>query len=88
VQAECQRQPVILVLEDAHWLDADSQKLLEVLTRNMAGCRLAVLCASRCQDDGSHPPLSVAAEAPQQALELGSLAPEAVSLLAGQLLGG
>ena len=47
ILAESLRQPVILHLEDAHWLDADSYTLLTRLTRNVADYPLAVIITTR-----------------------------------------
>lgn len=88
IQGECRCRPVVLMLEDVHWLDGDSHTLLEMLTHNMAGYPLAIVATCRYQDDGSRPALSVAADAPQEVLELGSLSPQAVDALAQRLLGG
>lgn len=46
-RAESRRRPVILQLEDAHWLDHDSQIFLGILTRNMADFPLCLLVTSR-----------------------------------------
>ncbi len=46
-RAESRRRPVILQLEDAHWLDHDSKRFLGILTRNMADFPLCLLVTSR-----------------------------------------
>ena len=46
-------KPVILQIEDAHWIDNDSLKLLEILTANIEKYPLAVILSCRLQDDGS-----------------------------------
>ena len=47
VLAESLRQPVILHVEDAHWLDADSQSFLTRLLQDVPGYPLAVLVTRR-----------------------------------------
>jgi tetratricopeptide (TPR) repeat protein len=47
ILAESLRQPVILHLEDAHWLDADSHTLLAQLTHNVADYPLAMVVTRR-----------------------------------------
>jgi predicted ATPase/class 3 adenylate cyclase len=47
ILAESLRQPVILHLEDAHWLDADSHTLLARLTHNVADYPLAMVVTRR-----------------------------------------
>lgn len=46
-RAESLRHPVILQLEDAHWLDPDSISFLGRLTRNMVDFPLCILVTSR-----------------------------------------
>lgn len=88
ILAESLRQPVVLQVEDLHWLDADSPALIQLLTRNMAAYPFAVICTSRYRDDGSRVTLAVDRQAPQQGVELGMLAPEGVRALAAQMLNG
>jgi tetratricopeptide (TPR) repeat protein len=40
---ECQRQPVLLVVEDLHWLDTETQALLESLVESLPTARLLLL---------------------------------------------
>jgi predicted ATPase len=47
IKAESRRQPVLLVIEDVHWLDGDSRRFLHRLRRNVAGYPFAVLMTSR-----------------------------------------
>jgi predicted ATPase/class 3 adenylate cyclase len=76
--AESQIQPVILVLEDAHWLDSDSEQFLKYLTRNVAEYPLAVLVVSR----EPLPPDLLDPDTPQQTLHLESLTPNEIQALA------
>ncbi len=46
-------QPVVIELEDGHWIDSDSFALLEVLTRNVADYPLLLLSTLRYNDDGT-----------------------------------
>ncbi|MFZ6031157.1 MAG: AAA family ATPase [Chloroflexota bacterium] len=88
IQAECRQQPVILALEDVHWIDADSHKLLEMLTRDLAAYPLALVCTGRYRDDGSRPPLQADTAAPRSTIELDGLPHDALAALAAQHLGG
>lgn len=83
IRAECQRQPVILHLEDAHWLDNDSLAFLAQLTRNVADLPLALLVSSRIP----LPAATWAAETPLLQVELGPLGAGAVAAFATDLLG-
>ena len=75
-------RPVILTMEDAHWLDADSLGFLHTLSHNLGDAPLAILLVSR-------EPLSLdgyAAALPRQALHLSPLSSNELAMLAqGQL---
>src|SRR5205085_6579081 len=40
---ESQEQPLLLVCEDLHWIDAETQALLDGLVESLAGARLLLL---------------------------------------------
>jgi predicted ATPase/class 3 adenylate cyclase len=86
IQAECLRQPVILALEDVHWLDDDSRRLLQVLSRLSPEYPLAVVCTSRYADDGGKPALGLAPEARQAEIDLNQLGASAVEAMAAEVL--
>ena len=44
---ESQRQPLLLVLEDLHWVDAETQALLDILVESMPAARLLLLVTYR-----------------------------------------
>jgi tetratricopeptide (TPR) repeat protein/class 3 adenylate cyclase len=71
-------QPLILIVEDAHWLDDESLDFLKMLQRNVENHPLAVLLVSRPNDDGSLVQFFKANELnlPLQRLEIGSFAVE------------
>ena len=71
--AESCRHPVVLVVEDGHWLDPSSRELLATLTRNIAGYPLLLLIALRYADDGTRPPLELATDLPTLTLDIGAL---------------
>ncbi len=52
IQVESLRQPVILQVEDAHWLDADSIELLKQLMSRCVDYPIALLITCRHIDDG------------------------------------
>ncbi len=53
IKAESLINPVIIELEDAHWLDEDSKEFLKILTRNIENFPVQILCLVRYNDDGS-----------------------------------
>ncbi len=48
-----QSRPVVLILEDLHWANAESVQVLEVLSR--AAARMRVLIVGSCRDDEENP---------------------------------
>lgn len=53
IKAESLAGPVVIELEDAHWLDDDTRNWLEVLTRNVDEFPFMVIATCRYRDDGS-----------------------------------
>lgn len=62
--------PVVIEVEDTHWLDASTAAWLTAMTRNVAKLPLAILATSRFSDDGSKPALEIAQDAALTDLEL------------------
>lgn len=82
-KAESLRQPLIIWLEDAHWLDADSRAFLARLTRNVEAYPLLLLVTSRIEPAADW----FEAAAPQQVIHLRPLDKANVLTLAQSLLG-
>jgi len=53
--AESRLQPVVLQLEDAHWMDESSRDFLISLTRQITSYPLFIICNARYADDGGQP---------------------------------
>jgi class 3 adenylate cyclase/tetratricopeptide (TPR) repeat protein len=85
--AECARRPVVLHLEDAAWLDDDSQDVLRATIRDAATLPMAVLVTSRYADDGARPALPVDQDTPQAHLDLGGLDAAVIGDLAAAAIG-
>jgi len=79
VKALCLLQPVVLVFEDIHWLDADSQRIMAYLTRNLTDFPLVILASARYGKDGGKAAFTVDTDVPVQTIELGTLAKDAVA---------
>jgi tRNA A-37 threonylcarbamoyl transferase component Bud32/tetratricopeptide (TPR) repeat protein len=47
IRAECAQHPVVIVLEDLHWGDLPTVKVIDALMRNLAGCPLMVVASAR-----------------------------------------
>jgi class 3 adenylate cyclase/tetratricopeptide (TPR) repeat protein len=76
LQAYARQRPVLLVLEDCHWLDPLSQDLLEAIARTIGDLPVAVLLAYRVAEPAHGPVARVAALPQCTVLALTSLAPE------------
>jgi len=63
-------KPVIIQIEDIHWLDEDSHKLVQTLCRAVEDFPLLIIATSRLNDDGSKPAFIVNPEVPQHQLML------------------
>lgn len=76
----CERQPVILIWEDLHWLDAESLEFVEGLLRDPPGGALLMLLTSR---EALHGPL------PEDVVsrQLKPLAPELADRMLRNLIG-
>ena len=53
IKAEASQQPIIIELEDGHWIDSDTQHFLQILTRNVDNYPFIIISACRYHDDGS-----------------------------------
>ena len=62
--------PVIIEVEDTHWLDASTAAWLTAMTRNVAKLPLAIIATSRFSDDGSKPAIELAQDAALSDIEL------------------
>ena len=88
ILAESLRQPVLLQIEDAHWLDDDSREVIRVLARDAGAYPFAVLLASRYSDDGRPIRISVGEDVDTHTVDLHALTPEGIRALASHVLGG
>lgn len=73
------RDPVLLVADDAHWLDTPTREILAFVSRRVPAGRVVVLVTTR-DDDIAGNPLTAAG---LDERELGPLGPEAAALLVG-----
>jgi predicted ATPase/class 3 adenylate cyclase len=90
IKAESRRQPVVLVLEDAHFIDEDSRLFLPRLKRALQASQhaypVAILVGSR--PGGTHVKEFLTESLVDQSIELGGLSVQALSELAEIYLGG
>ncbi|RME95512.1 MAG: adenylate/guanylate cyclase domain-containing protein, partial [Bacteroidetes bacterium] len=91
--AESLVQPLVIELEDTHWIDESSSELLTELARQMTDYPICLLITSRYADDGTKPyalPRSVikSMQHPLLEVDLNVLPAEAVREFAETTLGG
>ncbi|MEO0726954.1 MAG: tetratricopeptide repeat protein [Bacteroidota bacterium] len=91
--AESQLRPLVVELEDSHWLDDSSAELLHELVRQMPHYPILLLITSRYNDEGIKPyplPPMVAKrlQLPYLEIDLNNLPEEAVRQFAEHLLAG
>lgn len=82
IRAECERQPFVLVVEDAHALDPSSHELLIELGRNLHDLPFAVVMTSRPRRNNNWPLASI----PHQPLNLFALPDEEVAQMCQAVL--
>ncbi len=87
-QGESLLQPLVLQIEDLHWLDSDSLTLLAQVSRQCQGHPIAVLLTSRYRDDGSYVPLELAPAAPATLIDLATFTADGVREFAAYVLNG
>ncbi len=88
IRAESLRQPVVLHVEDAQWLDADSFHLLNVLSQDAHTYPFVVLVTCRYHDDGSRVSIQVGSDMPTATIDLNQLSPVGLRAMAAQALDG
>jgi tetratricopeptide (TPR) repeat protein/class 3 adenylate cyclase len=80
--------PVIIQIEDIHWIDDDSQKALRVLCRGLDDYPVMIVATSRFNDDGTKPVLQVDSEVKIQDILLEKLEHDSAVSYIELLLGG
>ena len=85
--AESLLRPVVIQIEDGHWLDSDSAGVIVGLTRNIAAHPILLVVTSRYNDDGTLPRIELQ-EIPEWSLRLKNLSSEDCITLAEGEIGG
>ena len=84
--AESRLRPVVLEMEDGHWLDEESQEVLTALGRHLTNYPLLILLTARYADDGTRPGLVLEPEVPTLTIALNTLTPAGLAQLAADIL--
>jgi adenylate cyclase len=85
-RAASRLQPLIIHLEDVHWLDASSTQAIRFLTYNMDDVPLALVLTSRYNDDGSRFMISNLFSVPVQTIDLNRLSDTGVQAVMEAIL--
>ncbi|NUQ74328.1 MAG: AAA family ATPase [Polyangiaceae bacterium] len=88
IRAESMLQPVILHIEDAHWMDAASIQAVQAIAAACANAPAAIVASCRYRDDGSPFRVPLPPEIPQHNVALGPLPPDKIRELATLLTEG
>lgn len=83
ILAESLRQPVLLLIEDTHWLDEDSLFFLGSLIRNVDAYPFAIVATARPQDEAE----SILSEIVQHEIVLSALTADDIATVARAKLG-
>jgi tetratricopeptide (TPR) repeat protein/class 3 adenylate cyclase len=83
----CRLKPLVLVLEDLHWMDSESNEVFGTITRQAEGIPFKLIVTSRPNDDESKPRLELDPELTVTAIDLCGWSREALAVFAGGILG-
>lgn len=72
-EAQALLKPLVILVEDIHWLDPDSRAVITALSRSCTRIPFLIITTGRFNDDGSEPPLPLAADCPQWSMVLAEL---------------
>lgn len=88
VKAEAICQPLVLQMEDSHWLDGDSRQLVNLLTHQMEDYPVAIISNARYDAKGNPYRFQSADGTPQHTLDLSYFSLNGTKELAEQVLDG
>lgn len=86
----CSLGPVVIAIDDLHWLDATTVRFLNFMLPRAADLPLLVVATERTDEPGERDPLleQLTSSPDSAVLELGALSPEAVREIIRERLGG
>ncbi len=80
--------PIVLLVEDGHWLDYATDDLLSHLSQEMSDRPILILITSRYLDNGERPKFNFAPTCSQLQIDLAALSPTSLRQQAEQILEG
>ncbi len=88
IKAESLLNPVSIFFEDLHWVDQDSRKVIDNLTRNIENYPIIIIVSSRFYDDGSKPIFDVIENIEVMEITISDLEIQTVKEVVSELLDG
>lgn len=88
LRAESSIQPVVLHVEDAHWMDGASMQVVQAVAAVCVRSPVAIICSCRFRDDGSPFRIPLPPQIPQHNVALAPLSAEKIRELAEVLTDG
>lgn len=86
LEAYCLLKPVLLIIEDLHWLDKESEEVITILTRRAAKVPYKLILTARPFDDGRLPVLNLDKDISVGTINLDGLSPMQAEPLINGLL--
>lgn len=71
IESYCLLRPVVLILEDLHWIDSESSTALQIITRKATNIPFKLIVTSRYYDDQTKPVLSLDPDVQVDSIDLG-----------------
>jgi tetratricopeptide (TPR) repeat protein/class 3 adenylate cyclase len=79
-------KPLIILIEDLHWMDSDSKRLLQMIIKDTKRNPVAILVSSRYRDNGSRPETEIEAFISTESIDLNPIDEKAsVSIITARL---
>lgn len=88
IKAECCLRPVVVEIEDGHWIDKDSIALLKILIRNVERYPFIIISQCRFNDDGSRFSFGIDGGACAKRIAINSLDGLSARSMAAAAIGG
>ena len=86
ILAESLLCPLVLHISDAHWLDPDSQRMLQILTQSVETFPFLIVLSGRCDDEGECFETAISGDVLQQGLFIDGLGPDDLRALVQSIL--
>lgn len=86
IRAESLLHPIVLEIEDGHWIEQNSEDMLSTLTRNLEHEPIVIVAACRYRDDGSPFTFDLESDISTHVVDLNYMDRDGVAAFARQIL--